>query len=51
MRKDYPKGVKVTDEQMKQLCLKDHVTQPARNYTLKPWSSVSEIGKLFLSEP
>ncbi len=36
VRKDYPKGVKVTDEQMKQLCLKDHVTQPARNYTLKP---------------
>ena len=36
VRKDYPKGVKVTDEQMKQLCLNAHITQPARTYTLKP---------------
>jgi len=36
VRKNYPKGVKVTDEQMKELCIKPHVTQPERNYTLKP---------------
>ncbi len=36
VKKDYPNGVKVTDEQMEQLCLKAHTTQPARNYTLNP---------------
>ena len=36
VRKDYPKGVKVTDERMKELRIKPHVTQPQRNYTLKP---------------
>ena len=36
VKKDYPNGVKIMDEQMEQLCLKAHTTQPARNYTLKP---------------
>jgi hypothetical protein len=36
VRKQYLKGVKVTDEQMEQLRLEPHALQPARNYTLKP---------------
>jgi hypothetical protein len=32
----YPTGVKTTDEQMNQLRLRPHDTQPARNYTLTP---------------
>jgi len=36
VKKDYPNGMKVTDEQMEQLRIKAHATQPARNYTLKP---------------
>lgn len=33
---DYPKGVKITDDQMLQLRLRPHSTQPMRNYTLRP---------------
>ena len=33
---DYPKGVKITDEQMAELQLLPHDTQPMRNYTLRP---------------
>lgn len=33
---DYPKGVKVTDQEMEQLQLHPHDTQPIRNYTLSP---------------
>lgn len=34
--KAYEKGVKISDEQMAQLSLHPHDTQPHRNYTLKP---------------
>jgi hypothetical protein len=33
---DYPTGIKTTDQQMHQLQLQPHDTQPARNYTLSP---------------
>jgi hypothetical protein len=33
---DYPKGVKVTDQEMEQLQLHPRDTQPIRNYTLSP---------------
>lgn len=33
---DYPTGVKVSDQAMKQLHLRPHETQPTRNYTLSP---------------
>jgi hypothetical protein len=33
---DYPKGVKVSAHEMKQLQLRSHHTQPTRNYTLSP---------------
>jgi hypothetical protein len=33
---DYPTGVKVSDQAMKQLHLRPHKTQPTRNYTLNP---------------
>ena len=33
---DYPKGVAITKEQMKQLSIERHDTQPTRNYTLLP---------------
>ena len=33
---DYPTGVKVSDEAMRQLQLRPHETQPTRNYTLSP---------------
>lgn len=36
VRTNYPKGVKITKEQMKQLHLRAHDTQPKRNYTLSP---------------
>lgn len=36
VRKQYPKGVKVTDQEMATLRLSAHATQPARNYTLSP---------------
>jgi Rhodopirellula transposase DDE domain len=33
---DYPTGVKVSDQEMGQLQLRPHDTQPTRNYTLSP---------------
>lgn len=36
MRTDYPKGVKISDEEMDELQLRVHDTQPTRNYTLTP---------------
>ena len=33
---DYPTGIKTTDEEMAQLHIRPHQTQPARNYTLCP---------------
>lgn len=33
---DYPTGVKVGDEEMDQLAIRRHDTQPARNYTISP---------------
>ncbi len=33
---DYPTGVKISDQAMKQLQLRPHDTQPTRNYTLSP---------------
>jgi hypothetical protein len=36
VRNDYPEGVKITKEQMKELHLRPHDTQPKRNYTLSP---------------
>ncbi len=36
VQKQYPKGVKVSDDQMQQLVLKKHETLPKWNYTLKP---------------
>ena len=33
---DYPTGVKTSDEEMAQLRISPHDTQPARNYTLRP---------------
>lgn len=34
--KEYPKGVKISDEEMAELKLRRHNTQPERNYTLSP---------------
>ena len=36
VRKEYEKGVKISDDQMAQLRIKNHATQPLRNYTLRP---------------
>ncbi len=36
VRKNYPKGERITDERMTDLRLKPHATQPTRNYTLEP---------------
>ena len=36
VKTDYPKGVKVSDQEMEQLRLRPHDTQPTRNYTLSP---------------
>lgn len=36
VRKEYKKGVKISDEQMALLRIKKHSTQPGRNYTLRP---------------
>ena len=36
VKTDYPKGVKVNDQQMEQLRLRPHDTQPTRNYTVSP---------------
>jgi hypothetical protein len=36
VRKDYHNGVKITDEEMAELRLRPHDTQPARNYTVSP---------------
>jgi Rhodopirellula transposase DDE domain len=33
---NYPTGTKITDEEMDQLPIRPHETQPARNYTLNP---------------
>jgi hypothetical protein len=33
---DYPTGIKTADEEMAQLQIRPHETQPARNYTLSP---------------
>ena len=33
---DYPTGIKTSDDQMNQLQLRPHDTQPTRNYTLTP---------------
>lgn len=34
--KEYPKGVRISDEEMAELKLRRHDTQPERNYTLSP---------------
>jgi hypothetical protein len=39
VQKDYAKGVKVSDEQMRSLRLKQHPSLPTRNYTLSPRSN------------
>lgn len=39
VRKVYPKAVKITDDQMAELKMRRHSTQPARNYTLSPRTS------------
>jgi hypothetical protein len=36
VRKHYPKGVQIPDEAMAKLRLRNHPTQPERNYTLSP---------------
>ncbi|MGH9304818.1 MAG: ISAzo13 family transposase [Acidimicrobiales bacterium] len=36
VERDYPTGVKISDEVMRQLRLRPHETQPTRNYTLSP---------------
>ncbi|MCP4044220.1 MAG: ISAzo13 family transposase, partial [Gammaproteobacteria bacterium] len=36
VRKEYEKGVKISDDQMAQLRIKNHSIQPLRNYTLRP---------------
>jgi len=36
VRKEYVKGVKISGDQMAQLRIKNHSTQPVRNYTLRP---------------
>ena len=36
VKKHYPEGVKISDEQIAQLRLERHTTQPERNYTLLP---------------
>jgi hypothetical protein len=33
---DYPKGLQITDEQVKRLRIERHDTQPSRNYTMLP---------------
>ena len=36
VRRRYPKGAKVTDEQMRAPCLTQHETLPKWNYTIRP---------------
>jgi hypothetical protein len=36
VRKDYLNGVKITDQEMAELRIRPHDTQPARNYTVSP---------------
>ena len=36
VRKDYAKGLKISDEQMSRLCIEKHQTLPRWNYTLAP---------------
>jgi hypothetical protein len=36
VRDDYPRGVKVSDKEMKDLSVRRHDTQPGRNYTIGP---------------
>jgi hypothetical protein len=36
VQKDYPTGVKITNEEMAELAVAPHKTQPARNYTISP---------------
>ena len=35
---NYPTGTKITDQEMAQLHIRPHETQPARNYTVSPRS-------------
>jgi hypothetical protein len=36
VRRRYPKGIKITDKQMRTLCLTKHETLPKWNYTIRP---------------
>ena len=36
LHKKYEKGEKISDQQMRQLMLTNHITLPAWNYTLTP---------------
>jgi len=36
VRRDYPAGVRISDEEMSAIEIERHATQPARNYTIKP---------------
>ena len=36
VKKPYSKGIKISSDEMEELRLERHATQPARNYTLRP---------------
>lgn len=43
VEKEYAKGVKIEDEEMKTLCIEKHSTSPEWNYTIRPRSTGSNF--------